>query len=246
MTAISTVLAFLLLAEPATPYLTPRPEVLSGAFEPGFVANSDEDRYPMRIVSLGDLSVPSGRLILGDAVVMYKGDGRQEVQVPPGRYPVELAIANTGRHGEGAALARVRLSAEKPVRWRMSVSPEDAEFVAAGESYSCYSVDSGTGAFMDGDMVDRVMGGSEASRERIVEGWFEAAQPMYETPGVFGLVLQKTFGAGEIAQFNLGGDGCYVSWLGYDAADRLAVVVTDLNVIDASNERPAPPSRSVP
>jgi hypothetical protein len=97
-------------APAAQAQITPRPEVLTGAFTPGFVGEADEKRYPVRTIRIGELQISSGRVIVVDPFLMSTRDRPLTVSVPPGRYPVDLAVADAGGSGQRVALARLLIS----------------------------------------------------------------------------------------------------------------------------------------
>jgi hypothetical protein len=83
--------------------------VLSGAFEPGFVGEAANERYPIRIVRIGDLEITSGRVLLVDPFRMSTRDKPLAVRIQSGRYPVDLAVADAGESGQRVALAGLLL-----------------------------------------------------------------------------------------------------------------------------------------
>ena len=102
------------LAPAAHAQITPRPEVLTGAFTHGFVGEADEERYTVRTVRIGEVQISSGRVILVDPFMMSPRDRPLTVSVPPGRYPVDLAVADAGDSGQRVALARCEATRGDP------------------------------------------------------------------------------------------------------------------------------------
>ena len=88
------------IAPAAQGQITPRPEVLTGAFQPGFVGEADEARYPVRVIRLGEVGIASGRVLLVDPFLMSTRDTPLALTVRPGRYPVDLAVADAGESGQ--------------------------------------------------------------------------------------------------------------------------------------------------
>lgn len=251
--------------------ITPRPEVMTGAFTPGFIGEADEKRYPVRTIRIGEVLISSGRVILVDPFVMSTHDRPLTISVPPGRYPVDLAVADAGDSGQRVALARLLISNAPPVRWTLAVTDEQDPATLTGDQIFGYGVDAGAGAFVDAAVpgwlereypwtpavryLDRVQGPDPAILRphveevdrymALVDGWQargEAAAPELGIPHGFALV--EPLGPGGAAMFSSGwGDGVYASWVGYDADDRPVVIVTDFAVITAVNFPPTSDSR---
>ena len=229
--------------------ITPRPEVLTGAFTPGFVGEADEKRYPLRTIRIGELPIPSGRVILVDPFLMSTRDRPLTVSVPPGRYPVDLAVADAGDSGQRVALARLLISDTPPVRWALAVTDEQDPATLTGDQIFGYGVDAGTGAFVDAGVPTWLEGRYPSSDAdgymALVDSWQargEAAAPELGIP--YGFALVEPLGPGGAAMFSSGwGDGYYASWVGYGADDRPVVIVTDFAVITAVNFPPASDSR---
>lgn len=148
--------------------------------------------------------------------------------VPPGSYPFALAIARLGTD-ERIALAIIRFSDERVVKWEMAV-PEgrDASAMKTGETVG-YGVDSGTGSFCDASVQQLVAEANEADigfSDQIIDemrpvqkntrGWVHVESPN-----------------GSLAVFSSGyGDGFYASYFGLDEAGNVAALVTDFKIIN--------------
>ncbi len=236
-------------APAAQAQITPRPDVLTGAFTPGFVGEADEDRYPIRTLRIGEVQISSGRVIVVDPFIMSTRDRPLTVSVPPGLYPVDLAVADAGDSGQRVALARLLISDAPPVRWALAVTDEQDPATLTGDDIFGYGVDAGTGAFVDAGVPAWLAGRYPPSDingyTALVDDWQvrgEAAAPALGIP--YGFALVEPLGPGGAAMFSSGwGDGYYASWVGYDADDRPVVIVTDFAVITAVNFPPASDSR---
>lgn len=236
-------------APAAQAQITPRPEVLTGAFTPGFVGEADEERYPIRVVRLGEVQISSSRVILVDPFLMSTRDRPLTITAPPGRYPVDLAVADAGDRGQRVALARLLISEAPPVRWALAVTDEQDPATLTGDDIFGYGVDAGTGAFVDAAvpawLAERYPPSDVDGYSAVVDDWQvrgEAAAPDLGIP--YGFALVEPLGPGGAAMFSSGwGDGYYASWVGYDADDRPVVIVTDFAVITAVKFPPASDSR---
>jgi hypothetical protein len=236
-------------APAAQAQITPRPEVLTGAFAPGFIGEADEERYPLRTVRIGEVQISSGRVILVDPFLMSTRDLPLALSVSPGRYPVDLAVADAGDSGQRVALARLLISDAPPVRWALAVTDEQDLASLTGDAIFGYGVDAGTGAFVDAAvpawLASQYPPSDVDGYEALVNGWQvrgEAAAPDLGIP--YGFALVEPLGPGGAAMFSSGwGDGYYASWVGYGADDRPVAIVTDFAVITAVNFPPASDSR---
>jgi len=220
--------------------VTPRPDVLIGAFGGGYVGTAGEVTYPIRVVRLGELDLRSGRLVLADP--LYTPFDLQPLDLPlaPGRYTVDLAVADTGSSGRRIALARLVLSDAPIVRWSLAHEVGADPTTLSGDQILGYPVDSGTGGFLDqaafeaqaradGDDADASGWATRTDR------WVAAGEANAQALGIpYGLAIIEQTDAGGLAIFSTGwGDGYYASWVGFDARDRPVVIVTDFAVIEA-------------
>jgi hypothetical protein len=215
--------------------VTPRHDVLTAAFEGGFVGEAAGERFPVRPLRLGELNLASGRLVLADPFIVSGKEKPLDLAIRPGRYPVDLAVADTGKGGQRVALARLVLSDKKPVRWAMAVTADQDVRKLKGDEVFGYGVDAGTGSFMDAGSLAWLADLKPEAFEARANDWQargEAQAPKLGIP--YGFALVEPVGPGGVVMFSSGwGDGFYASWVGYDAAGRPAVVVTNFAVISA-------------
>jgi hypothetical protein len=199
----------------------------------GVESSGGEVRLEVR--DIGELRLPSGRVIACDPVV--EPDLRPfALSFPPGTWPVGITIAHFPGEDQRIAAAWVRASGSLPVRW-------DAALIEGmGDNPdSAYGVDSGTGGFVSPEAAallaarldDAFMDELTAQMDAVyvhTRGW--AVVPV---PGTDGL---------NVAAFSSGfGDGAYASYWGYDDAGTLACLLTDFAVVgragrDAASSRP--------
>ncbi len=238
---LGTVGALWATTSPVQAQITPRPEVLSGAFETGFVGEAKEERYPLKVVRIGEIEITSGRVLLADPFVMSVHDKPLAVSVRPGRYPVDLALADTGKGGMRVALARLLLSPTPAVHWEIAVTDGQDVRSLNGDDVFGYDVDAGTGAFVDASipawLATRFSPTDHEEYEAMQDDWVargEAAAETFDIPYVFALI--ERLGESDAAMFSSGwGDGFYASWIGYGADGLPVSIVTDFAVITAVN-----------
>lgn len=229
--------------------ITPRPEVLTGAFEAGFVGEAAEKRYPIRVIRIGEMEVASGRILLVDPFLMSTHDRPLALSVRPGRYPIDLAVADAGNSGQRVALARLLLSPAPAVRWVMAVTDEQDVTTLNDDEIFGYGVDAGTGAFVDAAVPAWLAAEYPPSDfERystLQDNWQTRGENTAESLGIpHGFVLIERLGQGDAAMFSSGwGDGHYASWIGYNSDDLPVTIVTDFAVITAVNFPSKPDSR---
>jgi hypothetical protein len=163
------------------------------------------------------------------------------LSVRPGRYPVDLAVADAGESGQRVALARLLLSPAPAVRWVMAVTDEQDVTTLKGDEVFGYGVDAGTGAFVDGAVPAWLATEYPPSNydryAKLQDDWQTRGEAAAEGLGIpYGFVLIERLGQGDAAMFSSGwGDGHYASWVGYGADDLPVVIVTDFGVITAVN-----------
>jgi Protein of unknown function (DUF4241) len=224
--------------------VTPRPEVLSGAFEPDFIGEAAEKRYPVRVTRIGEMEIATGRVLLVDPFLMSTYDKPLALSVRPGRYPVDLAVADAGEGGHRVALARLLLSPAPAVRWAMAVTDDQDAATLKGDEVFGYGVDAGTGAFVDAAVpawLDTEYPTTNFDRfETLQDDWLKRGEAAAETIGIpYGFALIERLGQGDAAMFSSGwGDGHYASWIGYGSDDLAVAIVTDFAVITAANFPP--------
>jgi hypothetical protein len=218
--------------------------VLTGVFEPGFVGEADDKRYPIRVIRLGEMEITSGRMMLVDPFLMSMRDTPLALSVPPGRFPIDLAVADTGRGGHRVALARLLLSPAPAVRWSMAVTDEQDVGTLSGLEVFGYGVDAGTGAFVDAGVppwLDAEYPSSNFEQyQALQDDWLARGEAGAAALGIpYGFALIERLGPGDAAMFSSGwGDGHYASWIGYGADGLPVAIVTDFAVITAVNFPP--------
>ncbi len=187
-------------------------------------------RLECRII--GELKLPSGRIVACDPVVEPDLPAFARA-VPPGAWPVGVTIARLP-DDERIAAAWIRISDDAPIRW------EPAQLAGRPHRESpAYGVDSGTGGFVSAegaaplaaqlgdDSIEEFQARMEAEYVPTRE-W--AVVPI---PGTDGL---------NVAAFSSGlGDGAYVSYWGYDAGGEITCLLTDFRLMGRPErgERPA-------
>ncbi|MDG5808732.1 DUF4241 domain-containing protein [Streptomyces ossamyceticus] len=214
-----------------SPWRPPRPGkpglALNEVFRSGtcFVSESWGEMTVAEIQHIATLRIPSGRLVVADA--MEQHSPRELIErVPPGEYPVQAAVlvGEGDYHGERFPVTeqpavRLLIGDEPPVTWEMGLSAgEDPRLLLDGHAYG-FGTDGAAGSFADASgwatlsakyrsfLMDR--DGSAA--ENIADGCIHTAD---EESG------------GDLVSFHTGGDGIHPVWLGRsDSGELVAVAV---------------------
>lgn len=188
------------------------------------------------VSSIGELILTSGQLLACDPGII---DIRYPFtkQLTPNRYPVLLSLAGFKETGERyIACAMLQITQEKPIRWELAVNIPNYPI-----KYQGYSVDSGTGCFMDLDAARILEELKEESYDRIDREFYQPTgnkmlenmkaavsdKYPYDWGGDWANVRVGNTEANVIA-FSTGGDGGFASYWGYDSNGNVACLVTDL------------------
>ncbi|GAA2046835.1 DUF4241 domain-containing protein [Catenulispora yoronensis] len=199
-----------------------RPIALEALFIPDArIRNGQGDVFRVSAPrTVGQLRLSTGRVVVADpATVELEGDLATEpytVSVAPGVYPVQVsAIRAVGRDRETVAAARLLLSAEPVVSWELALRPgQDPRMLGASEYYG-FTVDSGTGAFLDAAATEALAAYQDAEDA-------EQAEATIPTGGAAAELL--TYPSGK-------GDGSYPVWIGRDAGGEVTCFVADMRLL---------------
>ncbi|MET9345175.1 DUF4241 domain-containing protein [Streptomyces termitum] len=192
-------------------------------FAPGtVVATKDRRDVTFEVRELGEVGLPTGRLVACDPIVhLCDDDERPEpfaAEVPPGRYRVQIARASFTYPYDHTVNAAARLLVRdapvarwEPARVACGTAPEDGS--------PGYGVDAGLGCFLDA-AAHHAFPGTDDEEGVIWE--------VLDGPGSPDAFLAEGEDGHTIAVFSSGwGDGLYATWVGYDADGGAACFVTD-------------------
>jgi hypothetical protein len=197
----------------------------AAAFAPGTrFAREDGDPVEMSTRVLGQLRVPSGRLLVADPfTTTFEEPGPALARTAPtGIFPVEVALARFDDADQRIACARVRFGApEAPVERWDSALWEGQEPFDDGSS-SAYEVDAGMGCFFDRDATSVV-------DEATANAWLAAIEARRVDTWTWHVT---DLGKANLLMFSSGwGDGVYPSYWGLDARGEIVELVTDFEVL---------------
>jgi hypothetical protein len=175
---------------------------------------------------LGRLRMPTGRLLAVDPGIIFHDRGPLEVTVPPGEYPVALAVARwepPARSGRVAA-ARLLVRDEPVASWELGLSEgEDAMLLGDGEFYG-FGVDAGMACIADGAAAGFLLAVADDDKR------YHATYVDADLDGGIEVTDPET-GANAFAFTSGWGDGDYPVWVGRTAAGAVACFVADLLVV---------------
>jgi hypothetical protein len=169
--------------------------------------------------AVGEIDLPTGRIAIHDPGYEF-APVRLDRDVPPGRYPVDLALRSwtapdgTEKPAAIIAAARVRFS-EIPAR-----SHAPVRSAAGGDDAAVFGVDSGLIAVFDRSLVDRLGGAAilDAVPATGDELPLHAVQArIVPAPGLSSIFVCQ---AGK-------GDGAYLAWWGLDDEGVAVELVVD-------------------
>ena len=189
----------------------PFPEILESAFVDGTRVKQYEYELRFSLLEMGKIKIPSGYVIACDPIVMY---GRDEFtqKFPIGQFPVQLSIVKINNANERVAYSRIKFSDNDVVRWEFALCPgQDALPINGGKSY-CFSVDAGLAVFIDKEAKDVFNKKEHSEWEKVFIDKRLDNQQLYRE------YYMHEFDGFNMAAFETGvGDGCYSTYIGYDA-----------------------------
>lgn len=210
------------------------------AFTSDHCFQRDEWEYRMEVAAIAELRLPTGKIVAADpgsldeCVTAYFSR-----DVPPGTYPVDLAIRHTRKIGEQAGTAdtacmRVRFRDAPVMDWLMATTcDQDADDLQPFQIYG-YGVDVGMASLADSSGLAAILQKYEAQGKKLYdEFYFEQVLPAYEATNgrSANILLDSSTGANLIVCSSGYGDGFYASYWGLDGRDKPVCLVTDFGLL---------------
>jgi hypothetical protein len=208
--------------------VTANPEIFETAFFHGTVAQMDTFNIELYSVSIGKLSIESGKLIACDPIVMH--DVKPFLQnFPIGEFPVQLSIAKID-NDERVAFARISFSDNPVTKWEFALHEGQKKIPIDSETFYGYGVDSGIGLFIDKDAKDAFDDLSNNDQNIWVDVFSKEMAKNYRNTWQY--ILYK-FDDHSLASFSTGyGDGTYATYVGYDEKGNVCRLLTDFEIVD--------------
>jgi hypothetical protein len=168
----------------------------------------DGQSVTTRIADAGALVLPTGRIVVSDPIL----DPFRKpfsVAVPAATYPVLLSLIK-----DEVALVMVNFAEGPPVRWQ-AAKPET------------FAVDSATGCLMDYKVCRFLRRITEDDKYgSYIHRFQDAIEENEELWGNY--CVDRSSGANVVLFRTWGGDGVFPSFFGYNAADEVVCLVTDM------------------
>lgn len=214
----------------------------------------------MRVIEVDRLVLPTGRIVACDPMnLLFSHQPAYTRSVPPGRYPVLLALLNnhalpvSSPNFETVASAMLRFQDVPVQRWEMALQPGwDPGTLKPGYHFG-YGVDSGKGCFIDEGTVARLPREQQGFQDAMRRGMLNPNDYLHAyravMPPAFGELFVSFFDRSEaghparsaildtetganIVCFPSGdGDGCYASYFGFAEDGSAARLVTDFGFL---------------
>jgi hypothetical protein len=179
------------------------------AFIDGHRFQTDDGEFATTcIADAGTLVLPTGRIVVSDPII-DPFNKPFSVAVAPDAYPVLLSIIN-----DDVALVMVNFAEGPPVRW-LPAKPKS------------FRVDSATGCLMDHTVCRLLNRKVENDKYEKYSQRFQGA--LEENEGLWGsYCIDSKSGANVVLFRTWGGDGTFPSFFGYNAADEVVCLITDM------------------
>ncbi len=196
--------------------------------EPGRAMSAGRS-VDLSVAKVGDLVLPSGRVVAADAFAVGTGVAPFTRTLPPGRLPVLVLRAGPPGGPGWVAAAMIRAGSGDPVRWEPALVPgQDPAKLGPDEFYG-YGVDSGTGGFWSAEAGTLDEGAFRAFGDRLLDALGQTEEAYRDAAEV---MIDPTSGLNVVAFSSGWGDGSYPTWFGLDAAGQPVVVLTSFDVLD--------------
>lgn len=185
----------------------------------------------METMEIGNVSLPSGKIVVRDPLVYLSSDEKPYfIQAPKGNFPVTVAVVKSEDWGDRYAVVKVEFNKEKPVLYREAlIGIEDLEDVTEDDFFG-FSVDAGLGCITDAEVlpfVDQFV--AETEVDNVYDDYFAGifAQSYRDYPNnqrdagdwINWTVPNTDY---QIPMFTSGfGDGGYPVYFAHDADDEI-------------------------
>ncbi|MEV0646641.1 DUF4241 domain-containing protein [Phytomonospora sp. NPDC050363] len=218
------------LGEEFRPWRPPSPlaaPYLNALMSPGATVTWMDEARPVRWEPVGELDMPSGRLVACDPGFCEFEQKAFTVQVAPGRYPVvfaEVEDTDGPRYSpQGAVL--LRITDEPVTSWEMALTEgQDVRTLTDG-SFFGFGVDSGTACFVDAANLP-VFAALAEEDDDLTSALFPGNR--LTVPGSDANLI------GWSCYF---GDGAYPTWIGRDAGGAVVCFAADMLTLQQRRSR---------
>lgn len=203
--------------------VTAFPQVFETAFSKGDSQTIKGKTVKLYGINIGKIKVEGGHIIACDPMHLDEYGKPYTQLFPAGEFPVQLSIVNLGGE-ESIAFARILFSDEPVARWEFALLEGQKPLPINGEKTHEFCVDAGAGLYMD-EMAAKAFDQSKSA---------DTDADMFKEMGKHNhhawRYTMYTFGTHNLAAFSTGlGDGCYSTYVGFDATGQPCRLLTDFN-----------------
>ena len=208
-------------------------------------------KYTFDEVKVGDLYLPTGKIICSDPFFMDTVTPFNHA-VTPGKYPAVISIYKVEEGHHRVAYGRIRFSNTPAVRWEQAItedlSEEQVASIQPGEFFG-YGVDAGLASFTDAETkevftktMDEFYHKDPNSNyyDNLLAAEFKAgagSNPLSRSEGDWNNHFPVKGDDRNVVMFSSGwGDGTYPVYWGYDAAGNVVELITDFGVVGYEEE----------
>lgn len=197
------------------------PVMFEAAYNKGTSVKTRYEKYVFSVFDAGKIKIESGKIIACDPITMHEEVAFTQ-SFPVGRFPVQLAMANTTTD-KRVAFARIVFSNAQVVKWESAILPGQKPKPINDSDYYCYGVDSGTGLFID-SVANSIFNKYD---QKIWEKVFVTNTDKSNYAG-----YTYDFAGHNLTTFTTGyGDGCYGTYVGFDKDGNVCRLLTDFSII---------------
>lgn len=215
---------------------------MNDKLKPGMDLNLLFDSADYSLLELGNLTLPTGRLIVADPLCCL-GMGLNKIpafslETPRGSFPVTISVAAGTEYGDRYMAARLAFNNNRAVRYELALKGDENAADLEEDEIFGFPVDTGLACFCDQSTEERYEEFLEEWREDYPDGnhyddFFAGifkkshdAHPEYQREGGDWINWTVPDGEDNIIMFSSGfGDGVYPCYWGFDADDRLCRMV---------------------
>ncbi|MFG2099496.1 DUF4241 domain-containing protein [Micromonospora echinaurantiaca] len=198
---------------------------------PGAHYADEHGTYVIKAHPVDDVVLPTGQVVGCDPLVCPEAEPFT-VTVPPGRYPARAWVAVVLRDGAEAdrrvAALELVVHDEPAVRWELALVGDQDAATLDDDGYFGFGVDAGTATLADPTALEVLSGWDY---DQVEDVFIPAELPDAPVPGLITAVLDETSGANVVTVSSGWGDGCYGTWIGRTADDRITSFVIDFMVV---------------
>ncbi|MFD1000273.1 DUF4241 domain-containing protein [Ohtaekwangia kribbensis] len=204
------------------------------------------DTVDLEEVSIGEIHLPTGKIIAGDPFFIY--DNKPfKTKVNPGNYPVKLLIYKVEEDHYRIAFAKIQFSGNQAIHWTLAltedITDEQIKSLQPGEFFG-YGVDAGLGCFIDQEtntIFNSVM--DKFSKDNPDKNYYDdvlaeefrttsGQHPLSRDLGDWDNHFPKQGDNHNVIMFASGwGDGSYPTYWGTDLNGKIVELITDFIVV---------------